>query len=122
MPVVDRHEKSRSPPRVVEHRSAESQRARHRDDLTQQAKIHLGLKKKIAQLENVIEDKDAQIAAMIQTLDEKEKEIERLHATPPTPTTAHVEEVESLRHIKEGYERQIGDLKNQIKAEKKSAA
>ena len=114
MPVVDRHEKSRSPPRAVEYRSTESQRARHRDELEQQAKAlnaDLGrLKKKIVQLENVIEDKDAQIAAMIQTLDEKEKEIERLHATPATPTTAHIEEVESLRRIKEGHERQIRDL------------
>ena len=114
MPVVDRHEKSRSPPRAVEYRSTESQRARHRDELEQQAKAlnaDLGrLKKKIVQLEDVIEDKDAQIAAMIQTLDEKEKEIERLHATPPAPSTAHIEELESLRHIKEGHERLIKDL------------
>ena len=114
MPVVDRHEKSRSPPRVAEYRSTESQRARHRDELEQQAKalkVDLGrLKKKIVQLEDVVEDKDAQIAAMIQTLEEKEKEIERLHATPPPPNKAHNEEFEALRHIKEGLERRVGDL------------
>ena len=33
-------------------------------------------------LEKTVEDKDLQIQAILETLDEKEKEIEELHATP----------------------------------------
>ena len=41
------------------------------------------LKQKIEMLENVVEDKDSQIKAMLETLDEKEKEIEELHNESP---------------------------------------
>ena len=34
-------------------------------------------------LNKVIEDKNLQIKAMLETIDEKEKEIEDLHAAPP---------------------------------------
>ena len=40
------------------------------------------LRSKIKQLEQVIEDKDLQIQAILETLDEKEKEIDDLHETP----------------------------------------
>jgi len=40
------------------------------------------LRSKIKQLEQVIEDKDLQIQAILETLDEKEKEIDDLHEIP----------------------------------------
>ena len=43
------------------------------------------LRAKIKQLEDVLEDKDLQIQAILETLDDREKEIEELHATPPEP-------------------------------------
>ena len=74
--VEDRHEKSRSPQERV---AAASNTNSATPNPTAGRLLVLGeLEAKIAMLESVIEDKDSQIKAMLETLDEKEKEIEEL--------------------------------------------
>ena len=77
--VEDRHEKSRSP----QDRVATSNTTSAIPNASAGQLLNLGeLEAKIAMLESVIEDKDSQIKAMLETLDEKEKEIEELrHCT-----------------------------------------
>ena len=70
--IVDRHEQSRSP---QNHLGSE----RKLKDGDRLALVVAELREKVAMLETVVEDKDSQIKAMLETLDEKEQEITELH-------------------------------------------
>ena len=91
------------------------------------------LNQKIGQLESLVEEKDAQIAAILGTLADKEKEIEELHQISlqqdasvyetnqnqhqdPTPTP----DTTLLDQITAKYEAQIFDLTNQLELAKTS--
>ena len=70
---------------ILDHESKSVEKTLHPDIKAAESLLMDDLNKlrsKIKQLEQVIEDKDLQIQAILETLDEKEKEIDDLHETP----------------------------------------
>ena len=109
--VEDRHEKSRSPQDRVAPNSTNSTIPNH----TAGRLLVLGeLEAKIAMLESVIEDKDSQIKAMLETLDEKEKEIEELrHSTRSEDTR------ELTASVDQNKQQEVTERERQQQAEEK---
>ena len=110
------HEKSKSPPRTMNYGSTESQKQRHRDELEQKQSLLLveleKTKAKVKSLERVVDDKDVQIQAILETLDEREKEIEELSLNKAKSEQAPATD---FKQIREEHGRQIADLNAKIK-------
>ena len=101
----DRHERSRSPPSYSNTSPMKYVGAKGNanyapyTDNTNTGLLISDLKSRVAQLESTLEAKDSQIKAMLETIHEKEKEIEELMRQTATESdTANQEAVTVIEH------------------------